>query len=250
MIFSNPDSSPLAYFDKYKYGQLNADIENENIEDLKAKQKLASECWKKAQSYNPAINRYGAYGSGVEWAAEVIRKAQDPKREDFRKRYAKDAAAAREQAMKDVAFDQAKGDLLYVPTDMTGPDMFVYKHPMIKETRFVKAIRGSDTGKSEISFTFECDPFPPPGDYKLFLYGMDDEVRGKCTMEILVNDTVVFSGDPDFPEKEYRLREFKIPFASMKRNNRLTIRNTKYGSNAKGPPYICLAYAVLKKSAQ
>ena len=52
--------------------------------------------------------------------------------------------------MKETAFDKEKGDLMYLPTDMSGPQMDFYKHPNVDEYRFVKFIRGAQT------------VFPPP----------------------------------------------------------------------------------------
>ena len=243
-----PGLAALAYFDKYRYGALNADILHEDLKDLQAKYELARGCWEKAQAYakEEGVSIYAHYGQAIGYAERVIKGAKNPP--DFMARYKDKIGPARELAEKDTKFDKSKGDLLFLPTDMTGPQMDVYNHPMIKEKRFVKYLRAVETPFSATTFKFECDPFPPAGDYRLFLYGMDDEVKGLNPIEIAVNGTVVFSGEPGFPEKAYALKEFKVPFASMKRYNTLSIRNLAKGANPNGPPYIALAYAVLKKA--
>ena len=242
-----PGLPALAYFDKYKYGALTADILHENIDDLKAKVALAKACWAKAVAYNPAVASYGAYDRGIGWAEQVVKGAAKPP--DFLAKYRKLLGPARELAEKETGFDKAKGDLLYLPTDMTGPQMGVYDHHMLKEPgRFVKFLRGCETPFSGAEFSFECDPFPPAGDYELWIRGMDDEVEGLNPLQVSVNGKVVFSGEPGFPEKAYALRKFTIPFDSMKRYNRVRIANLGKGANPNGPPYVAICYAVVKKA--
>jgi hypothetical protein len=243
-----PGVSALAAFDKYKYGELNIDILYEDMDALQKKYVIASNCWARAVEYNPTVSLYGAFGRGVGWAADVIRKAKNPP--DFLAKYAKFIPAAREAAEKETSFDKSKGDLLYLPTDMTGRQMDFYNHPVAKEHRFVKFIRAANTIFSGVEFRFECDPFPPAGDYELLICGMDDEVVGNNDIEISVNGNVVYGGPSGFEPFVYNLKKFKIPFASMSRCNKVRISNKAYGANANGPPYIALAYALLRKTGE
>ena len=244
-----PGLPALAYFDKYKYGALNADILHEDLDDLKAKYGLAKDCWRKAVAYNPSVARYGAYGRGIGWARQVVKGAANPP--DFLAAYRRLLGPARELAEKETGFDKAKGDLLYLPTDMTGPQMSAYTHHMLKEPgRFVKFLRGRETQFSAAEFPFECDPFPPAGDYELLIRGMDDEVKGLNPISIAVNGQEVFSGPPGFPERDYALRSFRIPFDAMKRHNRVRIANLGRGANPNGPPYIAVCYVVIRKVAR
>ena len=188
------------------------------------------------------------YEAGLGYAQRVIAGAKNPP--DFLAKFKDSIGPAREKAIKETNFDKSKGDLLYLPTDMTHPRISDCGSRKTKERRFVKILRAAGTPFAGMSFSFECDPFPPTGDYTLYLYGMDDEVLSQNTLEVVVNGKTVVRAEKAFPNEEYALRTFTIPFASMKRQNQVTIRNAERGDNLVGPPYICIAYAVLKKSAK
>ena len=243
-----PGVKALAYFDKYKWGQLNADILHEDLKDLQAKYDFASNCWAKAVAKCPRVKGADRYEAGLDFAKRVIAGAKNPP--DFLAKFKDSIGPAREKAMKETNFDKSKGDLLYLPTDMTNPSISDCGSRKTKERRFVKILRAAGTPFAGMSFSFECDPFPPTGDYTLYLYGMDDEVLSQNTLEVVVNGKTVVRAEKAFPNEEYALRTFTIPFASMKRQNQVTIRNAERGDNLVGPPYICIAYAVLKKSAK
>ncbi len=243
-----PGLKGLTRFDKYKYGTLNADILYEDLDELKAHYEIASNCWEKAVKYNPAVHSYGAYGRGVDFAARVLKGAKNPP--DFMAKYAERIGPARELAEKEMKFDKERGDLLYIPTDMSGPQMAFYKFRDLKEYRFVKFLRGAETQFSKCEFKFECDPFPPAGDYELFICGMDDEVDGLNDIKLSVNGNVFYSGPTGFIANEYKIAKFVVPAKFMTRYNRLVMSNMGPGANANGPPYIAIAYAMLRKTGE
>ena len=243
-----PGLKGLAANDKYKYGQITADIMQEDIEDLKSRWIVASNCWAKAVEYNPAVKMYGFYDAGVGFAEKVYKSALNPP--DFLSKYAKYLGPARELAEKETKFDKSKGDLLYLPTDMTGPLNTYYEHYSLKESRFIKCIRGRDTQFSSTELKFECDPFPPAGDYELVISALDDEVEGSNPMEISVNGKVIYSDNPGFPPFQYAAKKFRIPFDSMQRYNTLKIRNTAPGFNMNGPPYFAISYVLIRKTGE
>ena len=243
-----PGLEGLTRFDRYKYGDINADILYDDLDELRKAYETASNCWAKAVAYNPEVQVYGAYGRGVGFAARVLAAAKNPP--DFFAKYAQYLAAARAEAVKETAFDKEKGDLMYLPTDMSGPQMGFYKHPNVDEYRFVKFIRGAQTVFSASEMKFECDPFPPAGDYELYVAGMDDEVEGLNDIELSVNGKVFYSGPSGFVPRKYTMKKFRIPFDRMERHNKLKIRNLGMGANANGPPYIAIAYVVLKKTGE
>jgi len=242
-----PGVKALSYFDKYKWGRLNADILHEDLGDLQAKYEVASNAYAKALAKCPLVKRAERYEDGLAFARNVIAGAKNPP--DFLSKFQKELGPAREKAIAETGFDKAKGDLLFLPTDMTNPGNTDCTSRKTKERRFVKILRAAGTPFAAMSFSFECDPFPPTGDYTITLYGMDDEVLSQNTLEIVLNGQTVVRAEKAFPNEEYAQRTFTIPFASMKRYNQVTIRNAERGDNFVGPPYICIAYAVLKKTA-
>lgn len=243
-----PGRDALTYFDKYKYGQVTADILFEDINDLRKKHEIASNSWEQAIKYNPQVRAYGHFGSAVSFVAKAVKSAANPP--DFMKKFAQYTGPAREVAEKETNFDKTKGDMLFLPTDMTGPFNTYYNHKSLKDHRFIKCIRAKDTQFSETQLSFECDPFPPAGDYELIICALDDEVKGFNPMEISVNDTVFYSDVPEFAEHGYSIKKFRIPATLMKRYNKLKIKNTASGANSNGPPYFAIAYVVIKKTGE
>ena len=243
-----PGLDGLSRFDKYKHGRINADIMYEDLGELRMHYEVASNCWAEAVRYNTAVWKYGAYGRGVDYAAAVLKAAKAPP--DFFAKFAVHVGPARSLAEKEMKFSKERGDLLYLPTDMSGPHMAFYKFRNLKEYRFVKFLRGAETQFSKAELRFECDPFPPAGDYELYVCGMDDEVEGINDIEIAVNGTVVYSGPSGFQPFEYKISKFVVPAKLMTRYNRLAISNAAAGANHNGPPYIAIAYAMLRKTGE
>ena len=243
-----PGVPELARFDRYRYGALNADILHENLDELRKSYEIASNCWAKAIEYNPAVQAYGAFGRGVGFAAAVLKGAKNPP--DFFSKFAERIGPAREQAEKEMNFSKEKGDLLFLPTDMTGPQMSYYRHQTVKEQRFVKFLRGMQSPFCLSELSFECDPFPPAGDYELYICGMDDEVEGINDIEIAINGTIIHSAPSGFVPLEYKVVKFTVPAKLMTRYNKLTIANNGLGGNPNGPPYIAIAYVMLRKTGE
>lgn len=243
-----PGAKALTAFDKYKYGVLTADILHEDLDELRKKYVIASNAWQKAVAYNPAILNYGHFGAGVKFAEKVLNGAKNPP--DFLAKYSKYIGPARALAEKETNFNKAKGDILFLPTDMSGPLNTFYNHASLKEHRFIKCIRGKDTSLSSTSIRFECDPFPPAGDYELVISALDDEVKGSNDMEISVNGKVFYSGTPNFPELRYGSKTFRIPFSAMKRYNTLQIRNISSGANMNGPPFYAISHVLIRKTGE
>ena len=50
--------------------------------------------------------------------------------------------------------------------------------------------------------------------------------------------------------EEYGRRDFKIPFASLKRYNTITIRQASPGYNKVGTPYLGVNYIVVRKESR
>lgn len=243
-----PGVPELAYFDKYKYGDLNADILHEDLNELTKKYLFASNCWAEAVKYNPTVKMYGAFGRGVGFAADVLKKAKNPP--DFLAKYSKYIPDAKALAEKEMQYNKPKGDLLYLPTDMTGPQMDYYNHQTVKDFRFAKFIRGNQTLFSGTEFNFECDPFPPAGDYEIIISGMDDEVVGENPILITVNGKVIYKGVSGFCPAKYSLKKIKIPFDVMTRYNKVRISNDAAGANPNGPPFIAISAVMLRKTGE
>ena len=243
----------VAYFDKYPYGQINQNIMYEDVAELERKYNHAKDCWERACAQVKKNGRggiQGRFGSGVDWAGRVLKQAKNPP--DFLSRYKKDMAETRERAIKETGADEKAGDLVYTPMDMNG------LMPSHSNGRFVKWMRGANSGACSLSCRFECDPFPPTGDYTLEVCGLQDELKDETNFKVIVNGQTVYDGPSGFPAArgnlafgkkiDFEVRKFKIPFASMKRQNNLTIACSSPGYNKLGTPYIGVNYIVLKKS--
>ena len=243
-----PGVKDLAYFDKYRYGDLTPDIMGEDVGELQRKYENASNCWAKAVAKCPALKGHGSYGRGLGWAAGVVRQAKNPP--DMLKKFRPHLGAVTEQAKKDLGYDPAKGDILVPPTTLMGAELQYFDARYLgKDWRLVKILRGAYTNRSAVEFNFECDPFPPTGDYELWLSAMDDELPQAVRLRISVNGKSVYEGERDFPANTgYAVRKYVIPFASMARHNRVRIEVMTPGANPNGTPWFILNYAMLRKS--
>ena len=245
----------VAYFDKWRYGSLNANIVYEDPADLEKKYQHAKECYERACKLNPAVRGLGSYARGLGWAANVVKGAKNPP--DFLSKFKKDIADTRALAIAETKADPGKGDLVYTPMDLRGNLPSSGKFGAKKTPRFVKWMRGANTSQSTLSFQFECDPFPATGDYKLVICGMQDELKDETKIAIAVNGVKVFEGPCGFPVSagakdsaapDFELREFRIPFDSMKRHNTVSVSCATEGFNPNAAPYVGVNYMVLRKS--
>lgn len=243
-----PGLPALAYFDKYKYGGLTADILHEDVKDLETKANIAGACWKRAVEYCPDVRLYGDIDRGVDWANGIVRSAKNPP--DFLAKYKDQADACRAFAEKEVGVDKAKGDLFFSPVDITGGEVQkAVKKDRLSVDRFATALRGASTCFNVLSLRFECDPFPPSGDYALYLCGLDDELPAKNKVRIVLNDVTIFEGDPGFEnETAFSVKKFTIPFKTMKRYNILKVVSLAPGDTPSTPPWTLINYAVIKKT--
>ena len=246
-----PGLPALAYFDKYKHGKVTAEVQKENADDLAAKVELADDCWRKAVAYNRQVISYGAYGTALGWAKRILEAATKPP--DALAKFGKQIAANRALAVKEVGVDVRKGDLFYSPADIAGGEIELEKAGGndgldLCPQRFATALRGAATKSNVGVIRYECDPFPPSGDYVLHLCGMDDELPAKNKICIEVNDTKVFEGDPKFENATaYKVSKFTIPFKTMKRYNKVQITNLTRGGKPGAAPCVSICYAVVKK---
>ena len=244
-----PGLSALAYFDKYKYGAPTVDILKEDVADLERKVALARECWRAATNFNPAVAWYGEYGRGVGFAEKALAAAKNPP--DLMKKYQPDMRRTAELAAEEAGFDAAKGDMLFTAADMFGTaQIFNYAADRFtagEEKRFVRCMRGSGTGIDKMSFSFVCDPFPPPGDYSLSLCCLKDEGEKKADIAVILNGQTVFRGEPALTSGRYSVFKVKLPFEHLKRGNSLSIVSMTEGSNPQGTPWFMVNYAVVHK---
>jgi len=251
-----PGIDDLAYFDKYPWGQVNANILHEDPADLEKKYQNAKQCWEKACKINPKTSGYSWYGGVLGNIPRVLAAAKNPP--DLISRYKKESAATREQAIRETKCEPDKGDLVITPIDLNGLQPGTIKIAEDGATRFVKWLRGAQSHENTVSFRFECDPFPPTGDFKLVICGCEDELPAKTQLRIAVNGKPVYEGDTQLPATKGDLRlkgggnfgrhEFTIPFASMVRKNLVEISCTSPGYNKNGTPYVGVNYIVLRKS--
>lgn len=246
-----PGLPALAYFDKYKYGKVTEEVQNESVDDLEAKVSLAEDCWQKAVAYNPAVTEYGAYATGIGWAKRILMAAMNPAENA---KYKQQITACRRFAVKEVGVSAGKGDLFRSPVDIVGGEVEEASGEdgsNLCPKRFATVLRGGGTKFNALTLRFECDPFPASGDYMLYLCGMDDELPAKNKIRIKVNDTKVFEGDPGFENATaYKVSKFTIPFETMKRYNKVQIESLTPGGNPSAAPWVSICYAVVKKTAK
>ena len=256
-----PGRDALAYFDKYKYGILNAGIIYEKPDDLKAKWILASNCWAEAQAYCPLVSGFGYYGAAVGFAEKVYKGSLNPP--DFMKKHKADIEATEALAAKEAGFDRQKGDLFFSPIALAGPKYVMYGHPKkVKNEatgrydyapgggtlpkRFISTLRGAQSATPSARFNFECDPFPPAGDYTLVICALGDETAEQNRLCVKVNGAVIADDlDLGFDNLDYRVKTLTIPFKSMKRNNTVEISQLNQGTNMNGTPWLAINYVIV-----
>jgi hypothetical protein len=243
----DPANQALAYLDKYKYGEITPEALAE-IPEIEKRAAIADEAYKKGLAYNAFSlqNFPGALGRGVEFAKNALKAAKGAP--DFRKQYGKSIDATLAAAIKEVDVDVAKGDIFKSPLDMVGGTLLVYENKCPK--RFATVIRGRKTTTSRLTLKFECDPFPPAGDYVLHLCAQDDETDAQCRIRIAVNGKPAFEGPNKFVRFGWSVEKFVLPFDSLKRSNELIIENIEDADNNNGPPWFMACYGVIKKAVQ
>jgi len=207
----------------------------------------AEAAFEKAEAYNPlAMQLYsGGYQLGLKIAKGMVAKAE--KNPDFHSEYKDHIAVTVEHAGEDVGFDEAKDDILVTPVDMLGGKLMSSKRKLSPGRRFYTILYGSDSAVSDVSFKFECDPFPPEGPYELHLSGQDDEDEGSCVLRVTLNGKIVFEKNSSFESAVWKIEVIELPFELLKRYNEILVENASPGVIVSGPPYVLLNYAVIKK---
>jgi len=180
----DPANKALAYLDKYPYGEITPEAVTE-IPEIERRAKMADEAYQKGLAYNAFSlgNFPGALGSGVGYAYAAAKAAQSAP--DFYKQHKKDIDDTRILAGQEVGIDTNKGDLFKSPVDMIGGNLIVYDTKCPK--RFGSLIRGQRTTTPRVRIQFECDPFPPAGDYVIQLSAQDDDAVAPCKIRIACN---------------------------------------------------------------
>ncbi len=243
----DPANKALAYLDKYPYGEITPEAVTE-IPEIERRAKIANEAYQKGLAYNAFSlgNFPGALGGGVRYAFNALESAK--KAPDFYKVHAKNIDATRALAETEVGIDTNKGDIFKSPVDMNGGSILVYNTKC--PSRFATMLRGQKTTIPRARINFECDPFPPSGDYILNLSAQDDDAEAPCKIRISCNGTTIFEGPSKFARFGWSVEKFTLPFACLKRGNTLTIENGEDSENKNGPPWFMINYAVIKKAVQ
>ena len=155
----------VCYFDRWKYGDADERLYQEDLKELEAKCEKAEAAWAKALELVKAngSRMYGSYGRGVGWARQLVTKA-------------------RAHALTSAAESLAKKPLK--------------------------------------QYDFECDPFPPEGDYTLELSVL---ALRKAKLKVKLNGRQVHEGEVE-PTGEGKTATVKVtlPVLALKRKNRLT----------------------------
>ena len=107
-------------------------------------------------------------------------------------------------------------------------------------------MRGKNSAIPRLTIKFTCDPFPPEKAYELFISAQDDDTGKPSKFRILLNGVEIFSGDSPFPEYNWGVHKFPVPYDAFKRSNTLTIESLEEGIAANGPPWLIVNYIVLK----
>ena len=241
----DPGNKAMAYLDKYRDWKVTPEAVTE-ISESEKRVAAAEAAWNKALAYNGSsmANFPGHLGGAIQYSKRLIGAAK--KAPDFYKKYAQDIDDTRALAVQEVQLDAAKGDIFKSPVDFMGGRMINYANKCPK--RFGTAIRGKRTATPIARTGFECDPFPPSGDYFLHLSAQDDDAEAPCKIRIAVNGKPIFEGPSPFVRYGWSQSKITIPFDSMKRNNSLTIETSEDSANENGPPWFLINYAVIRKA--
>ncbi len=241
----------LSFFDKYYSAPVNPyAIEHaEEIELAYVKLKQALAELKKSIRYSPYNYWVGLYKDAVmNFAGTELPKAlEDPAANKF----VKYAEVSRDIAEKEAGFNP-KTDIFRSAMEFSGgmgPEFYRYiqrKKGIDIKKRFCTWVYGAESIKPYISTKFEISPFPPSGDYKLIVSGVDDDSPEKCPIKIVLNKNNIFEGPNPFSNKDWNIHEFKIPADKLLRNNILTIYNTATSESTTGAPFFMLNYAIIR----
>ncbi len=248
----------LAYFDKFdnKFQMWPAAYAESGL--VKTNYAIAQEAWDRAAAYNPAAisNMPTWYSDMIWWAGELARKIDGAK--PWEERMAKEIAELREVAQKEVALDEAKGDVFIPGICFVGGKQRGYGVATPDEK---KAHRSSPLGiRKAIFLEKQMTPFSraysdfnagAPRNLNLVLMGMfeknrDDKAAPMC--RVLVNGYTVFAGPTLMPDCDWGTQTIAIPASVLNKDgmNRLEIVNLEEGFGTQTPPFLAIVYAVIR----
>ncbi len=236
----HPGCVALAVLDKYGWEVTPETVMN--LPELEKALPIAEDAWIKAMAVNSfALSNMPSY---YQTALGILRRqvANSKKTPDFYKRFAKDIEATKAFAVKETGLTDK--DLFFHPVSISGGTRFNYDNKCPR--RFGIITRGKNSAIPRLTIKFTCDPFPPEKAYELFIAAQDDDNGRPSKFRILLNNTEIFNGDSPFPEYNWGLHKFPVPYDAFQRNNTLTIESLEEGIAANGPPWLIVNYIVLK----
>jgi len=241
----------LSFFDKY-YSTPVSPHAMLNAKSILGKGKELSVALKKFKSSVPGAKN-GIWYEPSSWGAtSFVKNVKKAMQSGNMSRFANFAQKSREYAAREAAFDPGK-DIFLSAMDFgggKGPKSYKYKNTSKKidiQSRFCTWIFGAQSPKSSLTAKFEISPFPPSGDYKLIISGLDDDSNKKCKIKISLNGRKIYQGENPFDNKNWSRKEFTLPAEHFLRYNTLVIANIEDSSNSAGPPFFMLNYAVIRK---
>lgn len=231
----------LSAFDSY--GARLTPIAAKHLPELEADLKTVDAALDKAMAHHPqAVSRW----TSMAWYVQIQKTwVESVRRNPDLAVFSTQANELKKIAEKEVPLAPATDTFLSAYDFLGGLPPVLYGFRC--EKRLTTCVYGARTANGAMNASFECDPFPPAGDYQLILSGQDDDSDKACRIRILVNDQKLFEGDNGFVKRGWSRRVFTVPGATLKRYNTLTIQNIENTDRFGGPPFFLLNYAVLRK---
>ena len=229
----------LSHFDPY--GFVVTPAAARDVDELEAKAEQAEKLWEQVLAQSRAAEVYTPLGGVVTGARRyVTRLRSNPKL----KQYAKEAEQIKQDAVKEVKFDE-KAEQLLTPYDFIGgygPRPYANRCPR----RMSVWIYGTHTSWKAASTRFRVSPIPATNDYQLIVSGQDDEADAQCGIRIRLNGKTIYEGESPFVRFGWSTHTFRVPAALLGHENRLVIENTDPGYQG-AAPWFMVNYAVLTK---
>jgi len=199
----NDNHGMIAYFDKYKYGEVNSNIENESLPDLETRVAKAHQVWERIWELGENARRYlGGFGWCIGYADTALAGA----RKHFNSKHRDALTQIEKAALADGAYHKSKGERLLSPIELAGAE------PAPNGSRLSRTVSAG----RDLSGRFECDPFPPSGPYELEICG-----AGVGELTLKVNDKPV--GKAVFAAPGFTTVKVSVPFETMVRYNAFTL---------------------------
>ena len=233
------DATPsLSYFDKYIYGEPRSEVFTEDQTDLDRRVAAAEKAWSNVL----AIAKNGGtfvkgFNRGIGWGRRIAEARRNPP-EWLVKQY-KAAQSATGFAVKEAGYDESKGDV-FIPAELlSGGGYFTDNF----RKRAVKYLNPGASG-NDLSGSFKCVRFPPPGPYRMLICGMPSFNDALPILEVVVNGRQVFRGEA-FKQDVFGVHEVEIPVDALSWDNKFTIRNAAGEGDNRPKPI--LHYVVIRK---